>query len=50
MFDLRVRSFVMQSGERHCLVIDRKSGVPLYAPNLFLTTQVRNASLSGNPP
>ncbi|WP_122662279.1 tyrosine-type recombinase/integrase [Pseudomonas viridiflava] len=44
MVDLCVRSFVMQSGERYCLIMDRQSGVPVYAPNLFLTTQVRNAS------
>ncbi len=46
MAELCVRSFVMQSGERYCLILDRETGVPLYAPNLFLTTQIRNASLS----
>lgn len=39
------KSFVMNSGERYCLLIDRE-GVPLYYPNLYVTTQVRNKSLS----
>ena len=34
--------FVMDSGERYCLVIDKASGLPVFHPNLFLTTQVRN--------
>ena len=34
--------FVMDSGERYCLVIDKATGLPVYHPNLFLTTQVRN--------
>jgi integrase len=40
------KSFVMQSGERYWLLIDRASGMPLFHPNLFVTTQVRNNSLS----
>lgn len=36
----------MQSGERYCLLIDEASGVPLFYPNLFITTQIRNKSLS----
>lgn len=36
----------MKNGERYCLLIDKVSGLPLYYPNLFLTTQVRNNSLS----
>jgi len=39
------RSFVMESGERYCLLLDQ-SGLPLYFPNLYVTTQVRNRSLS----
>lgn len=42
----RIKSFVMKSGERYCLLIDKVSGLPLYYPNLFLATQVRNKSLS----
>ena len=38
----RVTTFVMDSGERYCMVVDRSSGLPLYYPTLFLTTQIRN--------
>jgi len=41
-----VKTFVMESGERYCLLIDKNNGLPLFYPNLFLTTQVRNRSLS----
>ena len=41
-----IKSFVMKSGERYCLQVDKVSGLPLYYPNLFVTTQVRNNSLS----
>ncbi|WP_439836933.1 tyrosine-type recombinase/integrase [Aeromonas caviae] len=37
-----VNQFVMQSGERYCLVVDRSSGLPVYYPNLYITTQIRN--------
>jgi integrase len=46
MNDLKIRTFVMRSGERYCVLVDRLTGAPVYAPNLFLTSQVRNASLS----
>lgn len=36
----------MADGERYCLLVDAKSGVPLFHPNLFVTTQVRNPQLS----
>lgn len=39
------KSFAMNSGERYCLLVDRE-GLPLYYPNLYVTTQVRNRSLS----
>ena len=38
----RVTTFVMDSGERYCMVVDRASGLPVYYPTLFLTTQIRN--------
>lgn len=41
-----LKTFVMISGERYCLLVDPESGVPLFYPNLFVTTQVRNAGLS----
>lgn len=36
----------MQGGERYCLLVDRETGKPLYYPNLYVTTQVRNRSNS----
>lgn len=36
----------MDSGERHCHVVDRRSGLPLYHPSLYLTTKVRPANSS----
>lgn len=42
----QIKSFVMQSGERYCLLFDKTTGMPLFYPNLFMTTQVRNKSNS----
>jgi hypothetical protein len=42
----RIKSFILQSGERYCLLVDSASGAPLYYPNLLVTTQIRNNSLS----
>jgi hypothetical protein len=44
--DLKIWAFVMRAGERYSLLVDRLTGLPVYAPNLFLTIQVRNANLS----
>ena len=33
-------------GERYCLLVDAETGLPLWYPNLYVTTQVRNASKS----
>lgn len=44
--DYTVKSFIMAGGERYCLLVDSKSGMPLFYPNLYITTQVRNRSLS----
>jgi integrase len=41
-----VTRFVMESGERYCLVVDHSNGLPLYYPNLYLTTQQRNRSVA----
>lgn len=41
-----IQSFVMGSGERYCLLVQQDSGMPLFYPNLFITIQVRNSSLS----
>ncbi|EBT2284817.1 site-specific integrase [Salmonella enterica] len=39
-----MNTFIMSSGERFCLVLDKKTGVPLFHPTLYITTQVRNQS------
>ena len=41
-----IKTFIMSDGERYCLLIDKVTGLPLYYPNLFVTTQIRNASQS----
>lgn len=41
-----LKSFVMTEGERYCLLVEKSTGLPLYFPTLFVTTQVRNRSLS----
>ena len=43
---LKVRLLVMSSGERHSLLVDAATGLPVYSPNLFLTSQIRNAGRS----
>lgn len=43
---LRTQRFVMKSGERYVVLIDECTGTPHYAANLFITTQLRNASAS----
>jgi len=42
----KITNFIMGSGERYCLLVDRKTGLPPYYPNLYVTTQIRNRSLS----
>lgn len=43
---LHAKRFVMTSGERYVILIDESRHIPHYASNLFITTQVRNASES----
>lgn len=43
---LRAQRFVMKSGERYVVLIDECTRIPHYAANLFITTQLRNASAS----
>lgn len=38
----KVKKFIMSSGERGCLILDKKSNLPAYYQNLFLTTDIRN--------
>jgi integrase len=42
----RIKTFIMSTWERYCLLIDKESGIPLYYPNLFVTSQIRNHSKS----
>lgn len=42
----RIKSFMLKNGERYCLLLDKATELPLYYPNLFVTTQVRNKSQS----
>ena len=41
-----VNTFIKSDGERYCLLVSIETGIPLYYPNLYVTTQVRNRSLS----
>lgn len=43
-----VSRFIMDSGERSCLVVDHSTCLPLYYPNLYLTTQLRNRSIAAS--
>lgn len=43
---LKLKSFCLANGERFCLLISRATGEPDYFTTLFITTQVRNGSLS----
>lgn len=36
----------MEDGERYRVLVDPRSDIPLFYPNLFVTAQVRNRSLS----
>ncbi|HHY9801049.1 TPA: tyrosine-type recombinase/integrase, partial [Escherichia coli] len=38
----KVKKFIMSSGERGCLILDKKSNLLTYYQNLFLTTDIRN--------
>lgn len=41
-----LKTVVLSTGERYCILVDSITGVPLYYPNLYVTTQVRNRSMS----
>ncbi len=44
--DYAIKKWKMASGERYCVLKDRRKGRPLYYPCLYATTQIRNKSLS----
>ncbi|MCW7547155.1 site-specific integrase [Photorhabdus sp. APURE] len=41
---ISINTFILNGGERYCLIIDKETGIPLYYPTLYITTQVRNKS------
>ncbi|WKV52169.1 tyrosine-type recombinase/integrase [Dickeya fangzhongdai] len=41
-----INSFLLDSGERYCLIMNKETGQPLYYSNLYLTTQIRNRGYS----
>lgn len=43
----KTKNFVFEDGERACIIVDL-DGMPLFYPNLFLTTHARNRSLSSS--
>ncbi|WP_114418023.1 site-specific integrase [Marinospirillum perlucidum] len=43
-----VSSFVFDTGERYSLMVSKESGLPVYYPNLYLMTQLRNRSVSSS--
>lgn len=42
MYKIKIDKFRLDSGERYCIVTNKETGIPLYYPNLYLTTQFRN--------
>ena len=47
MLDFLVRSFIARSGIEEVVLTDR-SGMPFFWPNVFVTSEYRNASMSPN--
>lgn len=45
MRSICVDSFMFENGERYCHIVNKNTGEPLYYPNLYITTQVRNLDL-----
>lgn len=43
---LTIRHIRFRQGERHKLLVDAQTGIPLYYPSLFITTQVRAGGAS----
>ena len=41
-----VRTIIMSNGERYCQVVDSLTGMPVYYPTLYLTTQLRNRGVA----
>ncbi|WP_210450931.1 tyrosine-type recombinase/integrase [Pantoea ananatis] len=41
-----IKTFKMKNGERYCIIKNKKTGIPVFYPCLFITTQLRNSSES----
>ncbi|MGY3115334.1 integrase [Pantoea eucalypti] len=41
-----IKTFKMKNGERYCIIKNKKTGIPLFYPCLFITTQLRNSNES----
>ena len=46
IMEFKCVTFKFIDGERYCELVDKATGVPLWYPNLFITTQIRNGSQS----
>lgn len=46
MFCGKIKNLVMEDGERFCLLVNKHIGLPMFYPNLFVTSQVWIKSLS----
>lgn len=44
----KIKKFVMSSGERGCLILNKETMLPVYYQNLYLTTNVRNRSATAS--
>ncbi|CQH56430.1 site-specific integrase [Yersinia enterocolitica] len=44
----KIKKFIMSTGERGCLILDKESGLPVHYQNLYLTTMVRNRSATAS--
>ncbi|WP_246762067.1 tyrosine-type recombinase/integrase [Erwinia phyllosphaerae] len=41
-----IKTFKMKNGERYCIIKNKKTGIPVFYPCLFITTQLRNSNES----
>lgn len=46
MCNYSVKSFILEDGERYCVLIDKETSKPLFYPNMYLTAMVRNRAHS----
>lgn len=37
-----MNNFILKSSERYCIITDHSTNLPVYYPNLFITSQIRN--------